>query len=122
MMQYDEIYQLEVSMWESAKSRNPEAFLNLVSKDAVMVCGGYRCSGREYAEIVAVFDCKTYAIEHFEIINHDAESIQVHYVLHMEVNHEENRDLAGTFHITTTWKYIDDSWKVVFNMDHRVNG
>ena len=49
MMQYDEIYQLEVSMWESAKNRNPEAFLNLVSKDAVMVCGGYRCSGREYA-------------------------------------------------------------------------
>ena len=43
-------------------------------------------------------------------------------MLHMEVNHEENRDLSGTFHITTTWKHIDDSWKVVFNMDQRVNG
>ena len=121
-MNHEEMYQLEVRMWEAAKNRDSKAFLELVSEDAVMVCGGYRCSGREYAEIVAVFDCKSYAIEHFEIVNQDAESFQVHYVLRMDVTQEENRDLAGTFHITTTWKQIEDSWKVVFNMDQRVAG
>ena len=65
-MNYDEIYKLEVSMWEAAKARNSKAFLDVVSDDAVMVCGGYRCSGKEYSEIVAMFDCKKYTIEHFE--------------------------------------------------------
>ena len=119
-MDPNEIYALEKSMWESAKNRDPAAFLYLVSKDAVMVCGGYRCSGSEYAEIIAMFDCKSYSIEHFEIVDKDASSIQVHYVIHLEVNNDENKDLAGTFHITTTWHNIEGTWKVVFNMDQRV--
>ncbi|MGN0655593.1 MAG: hypothetical protein ACI4KR_02260 [Ruminiclostridium sp.] len=32
----------------------------------------------------------------------------------------KNSDLAGTFHITTTWSCTDEGWKVVFNMDQRV--
>lgn len=121
-MNYDEIYKLEVSMWEAAKARNSKAFLDVVSDDAVMVCGGYRCSGKEYSEIVAMFDCKKYTIEHFEIVNQDVASIQVHYVIDLEVNDEANSDLAGRFHITTTWKNDKDVWKVVFNMDQRLMG
>ena len=67
-----------------------------------------------------MFDCKSYAIEHFEIVNQDESSVQVHYVIHLEVEMEENKDLAGTFHITTTWKCMDGAWKVVVNMDQRV--
>ena len=33
------------------------------------------------------------------------------------VNNEANRDLAGTFHISTTWKRFGEKFKVVFNMD-----
>lgn len=119
-MEYNEIYKLEIGMWEAARNRNPVDFLKFVSETAVMVCGGYRCSGKEYSEIVAMFDCKSYRIEHFEIVNEDESSVQVHYVIHLEVNNEDNRDLAGTFHVTTTWKCIDGIWKVVFNMDQRV--
>ena len=119
-MDHKKIYELEISMWEAAKNRKPSDFLKVVSGDAVMVCGGYRCTGAEYADIVAGFDCKRYIIEHFEIVNQDEKSIQVHYLIHLEVNCKENNDLAGTFHITTTWKCIDDTWKVVFNMDQRV--
>ena len=68
MITYDEIYQREIRMWESAKSRDPEAFLTLVSENAVMVCGGYRCTGREYASIIALFDCKTYVLVQKSII------------------------------------------------------
>lgn len=119
-MEWNEVYQLEVSMWEAAKNRDSSAFLNVVSEDAVMVCGGYRCTGKEYAEIVAEFDCKTYSIEQFEVVNADEGSTQVHYVIRLEVNDRGNADLAGVFHITTTWKRLDGIWKVVFNMDQRI--
>ena len=119
-MDYNTVYELEISMWEAAKNRSPVDFLQVVSEDAVMVCGGFRCSGKEYSEVVAMFDCKTYAMEHYEIVNQDENSVQVHYVIHLEVGNEENKDLAGTFHVTTTWKCINGTWKVVFNMDQRV--
>ncbi|MDY3792072.1 MAG: hypothetical protein SOZ56_06270 [Oscillospiraceae bacterium] len=37
-------YELETQMWTAAKSGSRENFSALVSTDAVMVCGGYRCS------------------------------------------------------------------------------
>ena len=36
------------------------------------------------------------------------------------MNDEKNSDLAGKFHITTTWKKDKNAWKVVFNMDQRI--
>ena len=56
-------------MWESAMDRDSKAFLNLVSDEADMVCGRYRCTGREYAEIISFFDCKRYNIINFEVVS-----------------------------------------------------
>ncbi len=120
-MNKEDIMVLETKMWEAAKNRNAVEFLNVVSEDAVMVCGGYRCTGKEYAEIISFFDCKSYNIINFETICEDTSSVQVHYVIKLEVNDDKNSDLAGTFHITTTWKNQDGRWKVVFNMDQRVS-
>ena len=120
-MNKEDIMVLETKMWEAAKNRNVVEFLNVVSEDAVMVCGGYRCTGKEYAEIISFFDCKSYNIVNFETICEDTSSVQVHYVIKLEVNDDKNSDLAGTFHITTTWKNQDGRWKVVFNMDQRVS-
>ena len=120
-MNKEDIMVLETKMWEAAKNRNAVEFLNVVSEDAVMVCGGYRCTGKEYAEIISFFDCKSYNIVNFETICEDTSSVQVHYVIKLEVNDDKNFDLAGTFHITTTWKNQDGRWKVVFNMDQRVS-
>lgn len=119
-MNYEEIYALEKRMWEAAKNRDCKTFLELVSEDAVMVCGGYRCTGKEYSEFISVFDCKSYVIEHFEIISESCDSIQVHYVVSLEVNDNKNLDLAGKFHITTTWNKKSEKWIVVFNMDQRI--
>lgn len=54
-MNKEDIMVLETKMWEAAKNRNAVEFLNVVSEDAVMVCGGYRCTGKEYAEIISFF-------------------------------------------------------------------
>ena len=113
--------ELENSMWKTAQNRDADEFLKIVSPEAVMVCGGYRCLGKEYAEIIRLFDCKSYDIDCFEIVQEDDHSFQVHYTLKMEVENMQNHDLEGTFHITTTWHFADGIWKVVFNMDQRIN-
>lgn len=120
-MNLSEALELENSMWKSAQNRDAEGFLKIVSPEAVMVCGGYRCTGKEYAEIIRLFDCKSYDIDCFEIVHEDDNSFQVHYTLKMEVENKQNRDLEGTFHITTTWHLTNGIWKVVFNMDQRIN-
>lgn len=114
------IYELEVRMWEAAKHRDPEAFLEVVSPDAVMVCGGQRCTGAEYARIIPEFDCSSFVLEQFEIVNQDVDSVQVHYVVRTQVSDPANQELAGTFRVTTTWRNIEGNWKAVFNMDHRI--
>lgn len=115
-----EIKEYEILMWEAAKNRDKEAFLKRVESSAIMVCGGYQCSGAEYAEIVKDFDMESFEITNFEIVCQTKETCQVHYVIETKATKEENKDLEGVFHITTTWKKIKDEWKVVFNMDSRV--
>ena len=38
----------------------------------------------------------------------------------MSVTDERNSDLAGTFHITSTWKKSENTYKLIFNMDSRI--
>ena len=108
----------EIAMWEAARNRDTAGFSDLVDADAVMVCGGYRCTGAEYTEIVRDFDIATYAISDFEVIFQTDDMIEVHYVIETKVSREENKDLEGIFHITTTWRKFGDKWKVIFNMGH----
>ena len=67
----DHALELEIEMWEAAKNRDADRFLEIVSPEAIMVCGGYRCLGKEYAEIVRDFDCRSYSIDQFEIVYAD---------------------------------------------------
>lgn len=116
------IKEYEIAMWEAAKNRDSERFSDLVDENAVMVCGGYRCSGSEYSQIVKEFDIASFEISDFEIVLQTDDICQVHYMIETKVSKEENIDLQGIFHITTTWKNFGDSWKVIFNMDSRVMG
>ena len=91
-MNQEKIYNLEMKLWEAAKNRNSQAFLEVVQETAVMVCGGYRCTGKEYAEIIALFDCESYTIDHFEIVNESDDSVQVHYEIDVEVKESEKNE------------------------------
>lgn len=110
----------ETAMWESAKNRNSESFLELVEENAVMICGGYRCSGFEYAQIIKEFDVAEYQITNFGIIEETEQICQIHYIIDTKVADLKNKDLEGKFHITSTWKNIDGVWKLIFNMDSRI--
>lgn len=114
------IRELEEKMWKAAQARNGAAFLELVDVNAVMVCGGYRCTGAEYAEIIAEFDCASFEIEGFETVCETPDVVQVHYIITTAAEKPENADLAGTFHITSTCRKMGGRWKLVFNMDRNV--
>ncbi|MCI7768644.1 MAG: nuclear transport factor 2 family protein [Oscillospiraceae bacterium] len=116
----NEIYQLEELMWKAASSGNKAAFSELVSENAVMVCGGYRCTGAEYSELISDFGISGYEISGFEITAEDEDIIAVHYVVKTSAALPENADLAGTFHVASIWKRLDDKWQLVFNMDSRI--
>ena len=114
------IRELEEKMWRAAQARDKAAFLELVDENAVMVCGGFRCTGAEYAEIITEFDCASFEIEGFEAVCETPDAVQVHYVITTAAERPENADLVGTFHITSTWRNMGGRWKLVFNMDRNV--
>ncbi len=114
------IYELENKMWQAAKSGDKSDFSELVSADAIMVCGGYRCTGAEYAEFIGDFGISGYSITNFEIVHKTDNDVQVHYIVTTTADKPENADLAGTFHVTSTWENKGDKWTLVFNMDSRI--
>lgn len=114
-----DIQKKELQMWEAARSRNSEKFLEFVSAEAVMVCGGIRCSGLDYSYIIKEFDIDRYTISDFEVICETEEMCQVHYWIETFVADPRNMDLQGRFYITSTWKKMGDDWKLIFNMDAR---
>lgn len=126
-MKVDFVKELETAMWEAARNRNRADFLNLVDENAVMVCGGYRCSGKEYANIIEDFDLADYEILDFEIVTETGRTeevlkkaektgneqrkpmnaefgkiVQVHYSIETKVSDKKNSDLAGKFNVTST--------------------
>lgn len=76
--------------------------------------------GRSNAEIIAEFDCASFEIEGFETVCETPNVVQVHYIITTAAEKPENADLAGTFHITSTWRKMGGRWKLVFNMDRNV--
>lgn len=114
------IQALETAMWQAAKSGDKFTFLQLVSADAVMVCGGYRCTGAEYAEFISDFGISDFEITDFEIVLETENIVQVHYIVRTTADSPENADMAGKFHLTSTWRNFGGEWQLVFNMDSRI--
>ena len=114
------IYELENKMWESAKNSDRSAFSELVSDDAVMICGGFRCTGKQYADFIAEFGITGFEIRDFETVIKTEKAVQVHYIVKTIVDTEENEDLEGLFHVVSTWEEQGGKWKLVFNMDSRI--
>lgn len=114
------ILQLESEMWRCAKAGDKAGFEQIVADNAVMVCGGYRCTGAEYTEFIGDFGIADFEITAFEIVCQTEETVQVHYVVKTTASAPENADLAGLFHVTSTWKKSENEWRLVFNMDSRI--
>lgn len=114
------IFELENKMWQAAKDGDKTAFAKLVSADAVMVCGGYRCSGAEYGSFIGDFGIASYEIKDFETVLETENVKQVHYIVRTIAATPEYSDMAGLFHVTSTWERKNNKWMLIFNMDSRL--
>ena len=114
------IFRKEYDMWKAASKRDVVAFKELVGDDAIMICGGYRCLGAEYAEYIKDFYISGYKITNEEVIYSSEEAVQIHYVIDIETELPEAADLGGVFHIVSLWKMENYQWKLYFNMDSRI--
>lgn len=114
------IFEKEYDMWNAANNRDVAAFKKLVADDAVMICGGYRCLGVEYAEYIKDFYINGYEIKNKEVIFSNEEAVQIHYVIDVKTEIPEYADLGGTFHVVSLWKRMNNQWKLNFNMDSRI--
>lgn len=121
-MQMNEIYELERNMWDAAVSGDKPTFLDVVSETAVMVCGGYRCTGAEYADFIGDFGVAAYEISGFEMTAESDDMKTVHYIVKTQTDRPENADMAGKFHVASVWKKTGGKWQLVFNMDSRIMG
>lgn len=110
----------EKKMWTSAINDDKNTFLELVSGNAVMVCGGYRCSGAEYGSYIGDFGLSSYEIKDFETVLETENVIQVHYIVRTIAATPEYSDMAGLFHVTSTWEKRNNKWVLVFNMDSKL--
>lgn len=107
----------EEMMWQATVKGSKADFLKVVSPDAVMVCGGYRCSGMEYSDFISDFSISAYEITNFVEIFGTETLVQVCYNVRTEVENEADSDVAGLFCVTSTWQKQNGEWKLVFNMD-----
>ncbi len=119
-MKTDDIIKYEEEMWRAVLHHDKQAFRKLVCDDAVMICGGGRCTGAQYAELIGDFGITGYEINEFEIITETDNSVQVHYIVRTIADSAENADLAGIFHVTSTWERHNGVMRLIFNMDQRV--
>ena len=111
---------LEEAMWKAACAADSAAFSALVADDAVMICGGGRLSGRQYAELIGSGGIAGCEITEFELLAVTETLVQVHYIARTTADSPENADLAGMFHVTSTWEKRAEDWKLIFNMDQRI--
>ncbi len=114
------IFDKEHDLWKAASNRNVAAYKELVADDAIMICGGYRCLGAEYAEYIKDFFISGYEIKNEEVIFSRKEAVQIHYVIDVQTELPEASDLGGVFHVVSLWKMQNNLWKLYFNMDSRI--
>ncbi|HKM33204.1 MAG TPA: nuclear transport factor 2 family protein [Lachnospiraceae bacterium] len=114
------IFEKEHDLWKAASNRNVAAYKELVADDAIMICGGYRCLGAEYAEYIRDFDISKYEIKNEEVIFSSKEAVQIHYVIDVKTELPETSDLGGVFHVISLWKMENNLWKLYFNIDSRI--
>ena len=114
------IFEKENDMWKAASNRDAVTFKQLVADDAIMICGGYRCLGCEYADYIKDFNINGYEIKNEEVIFSSEEAIQIHYIVDVKTELPETSDLGGVFHVISLWKLKNNVWKLYFNMDSKI--
>jgi len=114
----EKIINFEKQMWEAFATGNSELFEKFVSKDALMICGGYRETGSEYTSIVSQIRLQGYELTDIIVKEVDLNVILINYIVNVK---SFDSVLNGKYRVSSVWAKKDEKWKVVFNQDSRIN-
>lgn len=114
LMLEEKIINLEKQIWEAFATGNSKLFGNLVSKDALMVCGGFRETGSKYASIVSQIRLQKYELYDFIVRKVEANAILINYIVNVEAF---DKVLDGKFRVSSLWVKSGEKWQMVFNQD-----
>lgn len=110
----EKVIGMEKKMWEAFASGNSALFGEIVSADAMMICGGFKESGAEYARIVENVNLSNYELSEFDVKVINPNVVLTNYIVKVDC---QDYTLAGTFRVSSLWINEDGNWKVVFNQD-----
>lgn len=113
------VVEMEKEMWKAVVAKDVKRFEQLVKKEAVMICGGLKCSGEEYKDFIQDFDIYRYEISDMAVVYEDENCVQLYYIVKTFTDAKES-DLYGVFYVTSLWKRQNDVWQLIFNMDSRL--
>ncbi|RXE57916.1 nuclear transport factor 2 family protein [Acetivibrio mesophilus] len=113
----EKIINFEKQMWEAFATGNSESFGDLVSKDALMICGGFRETGSEYTAIVSQIRLQGYELTDIIVKEVDLNSVLINYIVTVK---SSEQDLNGKYRVSSLWVKNDEKWKVVFNQDSKI--
>lgn len=113
----EKVRNLETQMWEAFANGDSNKFSKLVLDDAMMICGGIRESGREYAKIAANVRLDSYEISDFFIKSVSNESVMTNYIVKVIC---PDASISGTFRVSSLWIRNDTKWELVFNQDSKL--
>lgn len=114
----EKIKDLETQMWEAFANGDSKKFSKLVSDDAMMICGGIRESGREYAKIVANVRLDSYEISEFFTKLVSNELVMTNYIVKVMCH---DSSISGTFRVSSLWILSKNKWELVFNQDSKLS-
>jgi hypothetical protein len=114
----EKIVNFEKQMWEAFATGNSELFKDLVSKDALMICGGYRETGSEYTNIISQIRLQGYELTDIIVKEVDLNVILINYIVNVK---SFDPIMNGKYRVSSLWVKNDEKWKVVFNQDSKID-
>jgi hypothetical protein len=114
----EKIVNFEKQMREAFATGNSELFKDLVSKDALMICGGYRETGSEYTNIISQIRLQGYELTDIIVKEVDLNVILINYIVNVK---SFDPIMNGKYRVSSLWVKNDEKWKVVFNQDSKID-
>lgn len=117
MLLDEKVINMEKNMWEAFSNGDSTSFAQLVSDEAIMICGGYKTTGAEYAKIVEQIRLQDYEVSDFFVKEISANTILVNYLAKVKC---PDPSISGIFRVSSLWVNDNDKLKLLFNQDSRI--
>lgn len=106
----------EKQMMAAFARGNSQAFAALALPEALMVTGGMRSSGAQYARETAQVRLKDFRMTDFTVLPLSADAVLLHYTLEV-VDYPGPYDLSGVYLVSSVWVRREEGWRLIFNQD-----